>query len=357
MLISHVVGARPNFMKAGPVIAALDDLGATQQLVHTGQHYDARMSAIFFDELGLPEPDVNLGVGSGTHAQQTAALLVGLETTFVADRPACVVVYGDVNSTMAGALVCAKLGIPVVHVEAGLRSFDNTMPEEINRRVTDQLADLLLTHSPEAADHLRREGRPAELIHLVGNTMIDTLLRNLDRLDPEPLARQFGLDGDYGVVTLHRPANVDDPAAASAVAAAVNDVARDLKMVVPLHPRGRDQLAAAGLVNSATVSIVEPMGYVEFLSLVRGARLVLTDSGGVQEETTMLDVPCLTMRDSTERPVTISHGTNQLVSPTDAPSAARKILAGKTAFPTQRPPCWDGAAGPRAAKVIMDRFG
>ena len=354
--ITHVVGARPNFMKAAPVIDALEEHGVAQQVVHTGQHYDERLSAVFFDQLGIREPDVNLGVGSGTHAQQTAALLTGLEATFAATPPRAVVVYGDVNSTLAAALVCAKLGIPTVHVEAGLRSFDDTMPEEINRRVTDALADLLLVTSPEALDHLAREGRPSEQAHLVGNTMIDTLMRNLDRLDPDPVRRGLSLPEDYGVVTLHRPSNVDTPQDARAVADAVNEIADELALVIPLHPRGREQLAAAGLTDGDRTRVVEPLGYVEFLSLVRGARLVLTDSGGVQEETTILDVPCLTLRPNTERPITISHGTNRLVSAGEAPAMARAILAGEVAFPTERPPLWDGAAGPRCAKLIVERY-
>ena len=355
--ITHIVGARPNFMKAAPVVAALAERGAVQQLVHTGQHYDERMSAVFFDELGIPTPDVNLGVGSGSHAAQTAALLTGLEATFAATPPRAVVVYGDVNSTLAAALVSTKLGLPVVHVEAGLRSFDDTMPEEINRRVTDALADLLLVTSPEALSHLAREGRPAELAHLVGNTMIDTLLRNLDRFDPDPVRAALDLPADYGVVTLHRPANVDDADAAGAVVEAVQAIAAELPLVIPLHPRGRERLASCGLVDTPRTRVVEPLGYVDFLSLVRGARLVLTDSGGVQEETTVLDVPCLTMRPNTERPITCTHGTNRLVTPAEAPAAARAVLSGQVRFPDQRPPLWDGAAGERCAELILQRYG
>jgi len=359
--LSHVIGARPNFMKAGPVIAALGagprGSAVDQQVIHTGQHYDEQLSTIFFRELGLPKPDINLGVGSGSHASQTAALLTGLERVFDERRPDAVIVYGDVNSTLAAALVCAKLHIPVVHVEAGLRSFDDTMPEEINRRLTDAVADLMLVTSPEGLDHLAREGRPLELAHLVGNTMIDTLLSNLEHFDPEPVCRQFGLTGDYGVVTLHRPANVDSPEAAESVANSVNEVAKRLPLLIPLHPRGRDRLKAAGLDNGPTTSIVDPLGYIDFLSLVRGSRLVLTDSGGVQEETTILDVPCLTMRTTTERPITITHGTNQLVSAELAPSAVDAILEGTVEFPTQRPPLWDGAAGQRCADLIIERYG
>lgn len=354
--ISHVVGARPNFMKAGPVLSALDRHDVRQELVHTGQHYDERMSAVFFEQLGIREPDVNLGVGSGSHAQQTAALLVGLEETFLASKPRAVVVYGDVNSTLAAALVCAKLDIPTVHVEAGLRSFDDSMPEEINRRVTDALADLLLVTSPEALDHLRREGRDARDMLLVGNTMIDTLLGNLSQLNPEPVRESLGLPERYGVVTLHRPGNVDTQDAARAVADAVNTIAQELPLIVPLHPRGREQLAAAGLVDEELTRLIDPLGYLEFLSLVRGAALVLTDSGGVQEETTILDIACLTMRPNTERPITISHGTNRLVTPQEAPVVAKAILDGKVHFPGERPPLWDGAAGSRCADAIVARY-
>lgn len=356
-LVTHVIGARPNFMKAAPVIDALESQGVPGRVVHTGQHYDERMSKVFFDQLRIRTPDANLGVGSGSHSRQTAALLTALEDEFSAHRPTCAVVYGDVNSTLAAALVCAKLCIPVVHVEAGLRSFDDTMPEEVNRRVTDAIADLMLVHSPEALEHLAREGRPREMAHMVGNTMIDTLLRNLDRLDPAPVCDYIGVTPPFGVATLHRPSNVDDPDAAQAVAGAVNAVATELPLVIPLHPRGRSQLAAAGLVDSTSTRIVDPLGYVEFLSLVRGASLVLTDSGGVQEETTILDVPCLTIRANTERPITITHGTNRLVSPAEAPEAAHDILYGSVTFPSRRPPLWDGKAGPRCASRILDVYG
>ncbi len=356
-MITHVVGARPNFMKAAPVIDALADRGARQRIVHTGQHYDERMSKVFFDELGIRRPDANLEVGSGSHARQTALLLTRLEEEFENAPPTCVVVYGDVNSTLAAALVCAKLLIPVVHVEAGLRSFDDTMPEEVNRRVTDALASLLLVHSPEALDHLAHEGRPREIAHLVGNTMIDTLLANLDRFDPGAVRSRLDLPEDYGVATMHRPSNVDDPGSARSAADALNAIAEQVPLVIPLHPRGREQLAESGLVDSPSTRIVEPLGYVDFLSLVRGARLVVTDSGGVQEETTILDVPCLTLRDNTERPITISHGTNRLVTPADAASAASDVLSGATTFPTRRPPLWDGHAGPRCASLILDTFG
>lgn len=266
--IVHVTGARPNFPKAAPVVAALREHAAapkssvtlTQQLVHTGQHYDDAMSEVFFRELALPRPDLNLGVGSGSHATQTAAVMTALEERFTADRPALVLVYGDVNSTLAGALVCAKLGIPTAHVEAGLRSFDDTMPEEINRRLTDQLCELLFVTSPEAIAHLAREGVPAERIHLVGNPMIDTLLTHLDRFDPLAARTRHGLDEDYLVATLHRPANVDDREQLATLVRAVHKCADQARLVAPLHPRGRARLLELGFADHPQVQVVDPLG-------------------------------------------------------------------------------------------------
>jgi UDP-N-acetylglucosamine 2-epimerase (non-hydrolysing) len=359
-LVVHITGARPNFPKAAPVIAGLK--GSVEQvLVHTGQHYDDRLSRVFFDELGLPDPDLNLGVGSGSHAVQTAAVMVGLERLFEERRPDLVVVYGDVNSTVAAALVAAKLQIPVAHVEAGLRSFDPTMPEEVNRRITDQLSDLLFVTSPEAIGHLAREGLPGERIHFVGNPMIDTLLAHLDAFDS---GRAWaGLDlgpapADYLVATLHRPANVDDPVSVRQLVSVLQKAAERLPVLIPLHPRGRAALEAAGLATDAAgVIVTDPLPYTAFLGLVRGAAAVLTDAGGVQEETTVLGVPCLTMRPNTERPVTITHGTNQLVSVDEVLPALDQVLARPaTARPapvSARPPLWDGAAGPRIAAIIQ----
>jgi UDP-N-acetylglucosamine 2-epimerase (non-hydrolysing) len=353
--VAHVIGARPNFMKAAPVIRALEARGIQQVVIHTGQHYDDKMSEVFFRDLGLPQPDLNLGVGSGSHAVQTAAIMVELEGAFAALDPALVVVYGDVNSTLAAAVVASKLGRPIAHVEAGLRSFDRTMPEEINRVVTDILADLLFTTSPEAASNLAREGVDPGRVHFVGNPMIDTLLANLDRFDVAGARAGLGLVGAYGVATLHRPANVDDPTTAGRVVAAVRGVAELLPLVIPLHPRGRATLEAAGLGDDPRVLVVEPLGYVEFMSLVRGAALVVTDSGGIQEETTILGVPCLTLRPNTERPITISHGTNRLVEPEDVVAAAREVLSSARSFPAGPPPLWDGAAGDRIA-VVVERW-
>ena len=350
--VAHVVGARPNFMKASPVIRALRELGVDQRVVHTGQHYDAAMSDVFFRDLGLPEPDLNLGVGSGSHAAQTAALIVALEGAFAELEPAIAVVYGDVNSTIAAALVASKTGLPIAHVEAGLRSFDDTMPEEVNRRVTDLLSDLLFVTSPEGVTNLERTGVPADRIHLVGNPMIDTLLANLDRFDAPAMRRRLDLPERYAVATMHRPANVDDPASAARVVAMLDGLAALVPLVLPLHPRGRPVLEAAGLVSDERLRVVEPLGYVDFLSLVRGAALVVTDSGGIQEETTILGVPCLTVRPNTERPITISHGTNRLAEPEDVVPLARSILADGLAVPADGPPLWDGHAGARIAAIL-----
>jgi len=358
--VTHIVGARPNFMKAAPVIAAVAAHHLPQRLVHTGQHYDRAMSDVFFEQLGIPEPDVNLGVGSGSHAGQTAALLLALEAEFIANPPRAVIVYGDVNSTLAATLVAAKLGIPVVHVEAGLRSFDRAMPEEVNRVVVDALADLLLVTSPEGVDHLVREGVSTERIALVGNPMIDTLLKNLDRMDPESVRSLHGWPDRYAVVTLHRPSNVDDPTLGGEIVEQLLQLSATIPLVIPLHPRGAERLGALGLVDAATASrqikILPPLGYIEFASLVRGASLVVTDSGGVQEETTILKVPCLTMRENTERPITITHGTNRLISPSQLAAAAAEVLGGAFALPSEAPPLWDGAAGVRIAAMINDRY-
>jgi UDP-N-acetylglucosamine 2-epimerase (non-hydrolysing) len=349
----HIVGARPNFMKAAPVVHAGAAVGLPQLLVHTGQHYDRAMSDVFFTELGLPEPDVNLGVGSGSHAVQTAALMTALEATFVEHAPAMVVVYGDVNSTIAAALVAAKLHIPLAHVEAGLRSFDWTMPEEVNRRVTDLCSDVLFTTSPEAIGHLGREGIDPARCHFVGNPMIDTLLRNLERFDVARFRATYDLDGPYGLVTLHRPANVDDPEAARRLVAQLTAASERVPLVFPVHPRGRGLLEDAGLRASDRLRVVDPVGYVEFLSGVRGAAVVVTDSGGVQEETTVLDVPCLTARPNTERPVTITHGTNRLVGPDDIAKMVEAVLADPPHV-SEPPPLWDGHAGERIAAILRE---
>lgn len=311
------------------------------------------MSAVFFRDLGLPTPDVDLGVGSGSHAAQTAALMVGLEKEFTERRPGMVVVYGDVNSTVAAALVAAKLGVPVAHVEAGLRSFDNTMPEEVNRRVTDQLSDLCFATSPEAIGHLAAEGVSTDRVHLVGNPMIDTLLANLDRFDAEALRARLDLPERYVAATLHRPANVDDPDTAALLATRLHEIADQVDVVMPVHPRGKAAFERAGLGDHPRVHLQEPLGYLDFVALVRGSAAVVTDSGGVQEETTVLGVPCLTLRPNTERPVTITHGTNQLVTEADLLQTVTKVLHGQTPERVgTAPPLWDGHAGERIATIL-----
>jgi UDP-N-acetylglucosamine 2-epimerase (non-hydrolysing) len=357
--IVHIVGARPNFMKMAPVHRSLAARDVAQRVVHTGQHYDDAMSKVFFRDLELPAPDVDLGVGSGSHARQTAALLTALEGAFTDVVPSVVVVYGDVNSTLAAALVAKKLLIPVAHVEAGLRSFDWTMPEEVNRVVTDRLSDLLFATSPEAIGNLGDEGMPIEHVHFVGNPMIDTLLAHLDQFDPAAFRTSVGIEGDYGVVTLHRPANVDDVEVARRLVAGIDEIATLVPLVFPVHPRGRVVLEEAGLRDSDRVRVVEPLGYREFLSGVRGAAIVVTDSGGVQEETTILGVPCLTVRPNTERPITVTHGTNRLVGIDEMGAAARDAL-GRASGPgedREPPPLWDGHAGRRIAAVLSDSVG
>jgi UDP-N-acetylglucosamine 2-epimerase (non-hydrolysing) len=349
--IVHVLGARPNFVKAAPVIRALAGIGE-QQVIHTGQHYDERLSGVFYAQLGLPKPDVDLGVGSGTHGQQTAAALTGLEQEFAQRSPALVVVYGDVNSTLAAALAAAKLEIPVAHVEAGLRSFDDSMPEELNRRLTDQLGELLFTTSPEAIGHLANEGVPPWRVHFVGNPMIDTLLACLPVIGTGEVPGLPCLPARYVVATLHRPANVDDGRDAAELVRALHDVAAaGLDVIIPVHPRGRAALTSAGLHGSGGIRVCEPLGYLEFVALVRGAAAVITDSGGVQEETTILRVPCLTLRPNTERPITITHGSNRLVTRSELAVAVLKACADGP-YAGELPPLWDGAAGPRIARIV-----
>ena len=353
MTLLHVVGARPNFMKLAPVHRALRDRAIPQAVVHTGQHYDAAMSQVFFDQLGLPAPDVNLEVGSGSHAEQTAAVLSRFEKTALERKPDWVVVYGDVNSTMAASLVCSKLGIPVAHVEAGLRSFDRRMPEEINRLVTDQIADLLFTPSEDADDHLRREGVAPEKIRRVGNVMIDTLVRCLPLLagvSPGPVAPPFAL------VTLHRPSNVDDPATLAPLMASLSRIAARVPVVFPVHPRTMKRIdALPGFTRPERLRLIEPVGYLEFLTMEKRATVVVTDSGGVQEETTYLGVPCLTLRENTERPVTVSIGTNLLIGfdYRRLEEEVDRALAG-TFKKGAIPPLWDGRAAERIADVFLE---
>jgi UDP-N-acetylglucosamine 2-epimerase (non-hydrolysing) len=348
--VFHVVGARPNFMKVAPVLNALTARkNVVQTLIHTGQHYDSNMSDVFFQQLGIPAPDINLEVGSGTHATQTADIMVRLEPVVAEGKPDIVLVYGDVNSTVATALVCAKLGVRIGHVEAGLRSFDRTMPEEINRLVTDQLADLLFTPSEDGDENLRREGIAPEKIHCVGNVMIDSLIRLL------PMAQNCNLNGfpeRYALVTLHRPSNVDDSASLKGIMESLLHVSERIAVVFPVHPRTRQRIADIG-VPLSNLQICAPLPYVEFLALQRHATAVLTDSGGIQEETTYLGVPCLTLRDNTERPITVTMGTNILVGQDrqKLTSELTKILNGEAKRGTV-PPLWDGRAGDRIAEIL-----
>jgi UDP-N-acetylglucosamine 2-epimerase (non-hydrolysing) len=349
MHVLHVVGARPNFMKAAPVLRALRKGGTQQTLVHTGQHYDPSMSDVFFAQLAMPAPDVNLEVGSGTHAKQTADIMSRFEPVVLERKPDLVLVYGDVNSTVAATLVCAKLSIRVGHVEAGLRSFDRTMPEEVNRLITDQLADLLFTPSADADANLHREGIPAERIRLVGNVMIDSLVHLL------PAADDFKLDGlpeRYALVTLHRPSNVDDPQILKGILESLLEISDDLAIVFPVHPRTRQRIRDFG-IDLAHLRLLEPLPYVEFLALQRRALAVITDSGGIQEETTYLGVPCITLRNNTERPITVTLGTNVLAGQDAALLKAelRKVLEGK-ARRGSIPPLWDGQAAERIADIL-----
>ncbi len=356
MHILHVVGARPNFMKVAPVISALGRRdSASQTLVHTGQHYDDAMSRVFFRQLGIRAPDINLEVGQGTHAVQTAETMLRLEPVLLQKRPDLALVYGDVNSTVAAALVCSKLQIPLGHVEAGLRSFDRTMPEEVNRVLTDRVADLLFTPSADGDENLCREGIAREKIHLVGNVMVDTLVRFLPEAVAGPVLERLPLAGRrYILVTLHRPSNVDDPAHLRRLLDALADLAREADVVFPVHPRTRRTIEGFGTPYAAPrVHLIEPIGYLEFLGLQREAALVVTDSGGIQEETTYLGIPCLTMRENTERPITVDVGTNTLVGrdPDRLRLEARRILAGD-AKKGSIPPLWDGKASERIAAVV-----
>jgi UDP-N-acetylglucosamine 2-epimerase (non-hydrolysing) len=365
--ILHVAGARPNFMKLAPVLKALQARGADNIVVHTGQHYDHRMSQAFFDDLGLPDPDHHLEVGSGSHAVQTARIMEAFEPVLTSQAPDLTLVIGDVNSTIAAALVATKLGFPVGHVEAGLRSFDRSMPEEINRVLTDQISDLLLTTSPEAQENLVREGVSPEQIHFVGNPMIDSLQTHRARAaTSDILDRLEASQHSYALVTLHRPANVDDPSVLGGILEALVDLAKETAVLFPAHPRtvkmmdefGLQKLVSIGApAKVGSISVIEPVGYLDFLKLMDEAALVLTDSGGIQEETTVLGVPCLTLRWNTERPITCTMGTNKLIG-TD-PAAIRKhgleaLRLGRSKD-AQIPPLWDGKAGERIADVILQR--
>jgi UDP-N-acetylglucosamine 2-epimerase (non-hydrolysing) len=354
--VVHVVGARPNYMKIAPLYAELGRRGRVEQkLVHTGQHYDREVNDVFFDELPLPQPHAMLAVGSGSHGEQTAAALVGLERLFADWRPDLVIVPGDVNSTLAGALAAAKLNVPVAHLEAGLRSFDPTMPEEHNRRLTDHLSSLLLTHSENANENLAREGFEPGSIELVGNTMIDTLLASVDRARERAAWRDYGVEaGDYVLVTLHRPRLVDDPLLIERTVGALEEVAEQLPVLFPVHPRTRGRLEALNGGGPKRVRVTPPLPYTQFVSLQVGARAIVTDSGGIQEESTALGVRCFTLRDNTERPVTVTHGTNEVLGldPERIVEIPQRLAVTR---PSAMPPLWDGLAGHRAA-VAVERF-
>jgi UDP-N-acetylglucosamine 2-epimerase (non-hydrolysing) len=353
--IVHVIGARPNYMKIAPLMAALRSRTPFRQiLVNTGQHYDDMMAKAFVDDLGLPTPDYDLGVGSASHAVQTAKVMIEFEQVCLAERPDLVVVVGDVNSTVAASLVAAKLRIPVAHVEAGLRSNDRTMPEEINRIVTDRLSDVLLTPSPDANENLRAEGTPPERIHLVGNIMIDSLLRHLPLASLDRVRDRIRVDERrYAVLTLHRPSNVDNGEVFSRILHAVRAIGQDMPVVFPVHPRTRRRMMDFGFNNgSGNVLLTEPLGYVDFLSLTSHARLILTDSGGLQEESTALGIPCLTLRENTERPVTVTHGTNQIVGTDPDAIMAGYRRAISPGAPPRRPELWDGRTADRIRDVL-----
>jgi UDP-N-acetylglucosamine 2-epimerase (non-hydrolysing) len=354
MRIVYVVGTRPNFVKTAPVIAALRARlpDGRHAIVHTGQHYDRLMSAVFLEELGVPAPDHMLEVGSGSHAQQTARVMERLEPVLAEERPDLVMVPGDVNSTLAAALTAAKMQIPVAHIESGLRSFDRTMPEELNRIVADQLSDHLFLHSEDAAANLRSEGIPAERLHFVGNTMIDTLVALEDRFRTAGAAKRLGLEpGAFALVTLHRPALVDGPLLAETVEQ-LAALAREMPVVFPVHPRTRAMMESIDSEHPGLL-LCEPLGYLDFLSLLADSRAVLTDSGGIQEETTYLGIPCFTLRDNTERPITITAGTNTLLGLD--PAAISSIPASLTKLPSTQaepPPLWDGQASQRIAEIV-----
>ncbi len=363
MKLINVVGARPNFMKIAPLMSALGSIGGIDQfLVHTGQHYDSTMSDLFFSELGIPRPDVNLGVGSGSQAVQTAAIMTAFEPVLIAQAPDAVLVVGDVNSTIACGMVAVKLGVKLIHVEAGLRSFDRTMPEEINRILTDSISDLLFCSERSGVENLRSEGVPDDKVFLVGNVMIDTLLRNKAKADESLILDKLHLaSGEYAVLTLHRPANVDDPAVLGRILDALETIASYQPIVFPVHPRTRNSIEATDLTDRVAripnLRLIDPIGYLDFLKLMSSARVVLTDSGGIQEETTILHVPCLTLRENTERPITLEMGTSHLVGsdPELIVDAYHQALGAETHL-AEAPPLWDGRAAARIAAIVQEQF-
>jgi len=355
-----VCGARPNFMKIAPIMRAFERQGQFEPLlVHTGQHYDENMSKLFFDELGIPKPDINLEVGSGSHAVQTAQIMRKFEPIVLNFKPDYVLVVGDVNSTIACGMVAVKLGVKLIHVEAGLRSFDRTMPEEINRVLTDSISDLLFVTEQSGLDNLTNEGVDSDRIHFVGNVMIDTLLSNRDKAAESQIVDQLGLEeGKYGVITLHRPSNVDDPATFAEIVSAFERIQKDLPLVCPMHPRTRHNIKGTRIEERLQAmdnfKIIDPLGYLDFLCLTSKAGLVMTDSGGIQEETTILGVPCMTIRENTERPVTITEGTNRLVNPitTENILSHYRQISSNSSAKGRIPKYWDGQAAERIAEII-----
>ncbi len=369
MKVIHIVGARPNFMKIAPIMDAMRRCGRISQiLVHTGQHYDPRMSKVFFEELGMPRPEVNLKVGSASHAVQTAQIMERCEPVLLREKPDVVVVVGDVNSTIACALACAKLCIPVAHVEAGLRSFDRTMPEEINRVLTDAISEFLFITEKSAEQNLLREGVRKENIHFVGNVMIDTLIKHRAKADSSNILSRVGVkEKSYGLVTIHRPSNVGQRGVLEGILRALREISKEIPLIFPCHPRTRERVEALSLsqyinkeVNgraSKNVNLYQPFGYLDFLKLMAEARIVLTDSGGIQEETTILGIPCLTLRENTERPVTVAEGTNSVVG-VNRETIVKHALAvlNGDLIQARTPKLWDGKASERIVNVLTDHF-
>lgn len=363
MKILNIVGARPNFMKIAPIVREMKrrETDFLPLLVHTGQHYDAAMSDSFFADLDIPKPDFHLEIGSASHAVQTARIMTAFEPIVLEEKPDWVLVVGDVNSTIACALVCAKLGVKVAHVEAGLRSRDRTMPEEINRLLTDQISDLLMTTSEDADENLKAEGIPEDKIRFVGNVMIDSLFHSLKIAENSTVREDLNLDGkDYAVLTLHRPSNVDEKEVFSGLLDALVSISEKLPIIFPAHPRTRGRISEFGFtqrIENSNLRLVEPLGYLDFMRLYSGARLVLTDSGGLQEETTALSIPCLTLRENTERPITISMGTNIIVgvNPEKIRQTAIEVLSGEKSGKDKKiPPLWDGRAAERVCNVLLE---
>ncbi len=360
--VLNIVGARPNFMKIAPIYAEMKrrESEFSPLIVHTGQHYDAKMSDSFFTDLGMPDPDIHLGIGSGTHAAQTAKIMLEFEPVVLREKPDWVLVVGDVNSTIACALVCSKLGVKVAHVEAGLRSYDRTMPEEINRILTDAISDLLLTPSPDGNENLKAEGIPESKIKLVGNVMIDSLLRNLKIAENSKIREKLGVgDKKYAAMTLHRPSNVDEKDVFEGLLDAIAEISQRLPIIFPAHPRTKSRIEEFGFskkIENANIMLTEPLGYLDFLNLMGGAKLVLTDSGGLQEETTALGIPCITLRENTERPITIEMGTNVLAgtNPEKIIRAAFEILGNENFTQNAKiPPLWDGKTAERICDALL----